>query len=119
MKNAYKNIGLVVLLLVIGALISGCVEPTPQPSPPPPEGNLVSITALANAISADVGKVSTSESGVLEKKVIVFEENHASRAGQIEIAIMLNRLHKNGSKVIALEGLEARKKLDTSWFHRG
>lgn len=119
MQNAYK-IGLILLLLIISAL-SGCVEPTPQPTPTPtpPEENLVSVAALANDISADVGKVSTSGSGIPGKKVIVFEESHDSRAGQIEIAIMLNRLHKNGTKFIGLEGtLEKDGLLDASWFHR-
>lgn len=116
MKSAHK-IGLIILLLVIGAL-SGCVGPTPQPSPPPPE-DLVSVAMLANTISADVGEVSTSVSGVAEKRVIVFEEAHDSRAGQIEIAIMLNRLHDKGLKFIALEGaLATGRPLDSSWFNR-
>lgn len=109
MKNTYK-IGLIVLLLIVSAL-SGCVGPS--------EEDLVSVAALANDISADVGEVSTSGSGVPEKKVIVFEETHDSRAGQIEIAIMLNRLHKNGTKFIGLEGtLATEGLLDASWFHR-
>ena len=109
MKNIHK-IGLIVLLLIVSAL-SGCLGPS--------EEDLVSVASLADDISADVGKVTTSDRGLPEKKIIVFEENHASRAGQIEIAIMLNRLHKNGTKFIGLEGTLAKDGLlDVSWFHR-
>lgn len=109
MKNTHK-IGLIVLLLIVSAL-SGCLGPS--------EEDLVSVASLADDISADVGKVTTSDRGLPEKKIIVFEENHASRAGQIEIAIMLNRLHKNGTKFIGLEGtLATEGLLDVSWFQR-
>lgn len=114
MKSIHR-IGFIVLLLIISAS-SGCIND--NRTTPPPQENLVSIAILANDISADIGSVSTVRRGVPRKKVIVFEENHASRAGQIEIAIMLNRLHKNGTKFIALEGeLVTGKPLNASWFH--
>ncbi len=109
MKNGYKA-GLIVLIAaVIGIVGYILIQPSFVPE---------SVGDLANNIGVDVGKVALSVSGNPEKKLIVFEENHISRAGQIEIAIMLNRLHENGSKVIALEGFEVGNKLDLSWFHR-
>lgn len=53
-----------------------------------------------------------------QRIVIVFEENHGSVAGQIEIAMMLNRLYERyGLRHIGLEGYFATEgKLDTEWF---
>lgn len=119
MGDVHK-IGLITLLLTISAIsiLSGCLGEKPQPSSTPEEENLVSVAALANAISTDVGKVSISVNGVPEKMVIVFDEVHDSRAGQIEEAIMLNRLYNNGTKFIALEGALTTDDLETSWFQR-
>lgn len=130
MKNRYRFY-LIILLFLIISVLSGCVTPPEQridlnitdcPIPAPQQfqdENLVSSDALANAISADVGKVSASVVGDSGKRIIVFEERHDSRAGQIEIAIMFNRLHDKGLKVIALEGaLVTEKDLYPEWFHR-
>ncbi len=131
MKNTYRIYQVIFLSLVIIAL-SGCdgksnganitVPESSCPIPTPQQFHdekLVSNDALANTISADVGSVSASVVGGSEKRIIVFEESHDSRAGQIEIAIMLNRLHDKGLKVIALEGaLVTEKDLYPEWFHR-
>lgn len=131
MKNTYRFY-LIILLLLILSVLSGCVKPPSEaridlnesdcPIPAHQQfqdENLVGSDALANAISADVGKVSASVVGDSEKRIIVFEERHDSRAGQIEIAIMLNRLHDKGLKIIALEGaLVTEKDLYPEWFHR-
>jgi len=125
MKNMYRIYQVIFLLIIIA--LSGCIEETgirdiPEsdcPIPAPQQFQYVSSDALANAISADVGRVSASVVGDSEKRIIVFEESHDSRAGQIEIAIMLNRLHDKGLKVIALEGaLVTEKDLYPEWFHR-
>lgn len=127
MKNTYRFYLAILLILIIS--VSGCVE---QEQPPIPlnesdcpvsipqssqDENLVSGDALASNISAGVGKVSASVDGDSEKKIIIFEELHNSRAGQIEIAIMLNRLHDNGLKTIALEGFSTDDDLHPQWFH--
>lgn len=125
MKNTYRIYQIIFLLIIIA--LSGCIGETgirdiPEsdcPIPASPQFQYVSNDALANAISADVGRVSASIVGDPEKRIIVFEESHDSRAGQIEIAIMLNRLHDKGLKVIALEGaLVTEKDLYPEWFHR-
>lgn len=131
MNNTYRFY-LIILLLLIISVLSGCVKPPSEaridldesdcPIPAQQQfqdENPVSSDALAKAISAEVGKVSASVVGDSEKRIIVFEESHDSRAGQIEIAIMLNRLHDKGLKVIALEGaLVTEKDLYPEWFHR-
>ncbi len=77
------------------------------------------VSALASEISLGYGNVSINESGKSNQKVIIFEENHASRALQIEIAIMLNRLYDKGYKTVALEGaLYTDGELDPSFFHQ-
>jgi hypothetical protein len=125
MKNTYRIYQVIFLSLIIIAL-SGCAEKNgtaniPEsdcPIPAPQQFQYVGSDALANAISADVGRVSASVVGDSEKRIIVFEERHDSRAGQIEIAIMFNRLHDKGLKVIALEGALVTDDLYPSWFHR-
>jgi len=71
---------------------------------------------VANGVG-DIGKIKTGDRS--RGPVFVFDENHISRAGQIEIAVMLLRLHeKFGLIAIGLEGfIKSNKALDGSWFH--
>jgi hypothetical protein len=50
--------------------------------------------------------------------VVVLDEQHASRVGQVEIAMMLNRLyHQDNLRRLALEGAVVEKKApDVGWF---
>ena len=67
-----------------------------------------------------VGKVSK----VYEPKhdgrfIVVFEENHGIRAGRIEVALMISRLHnQQGLRDIGLEGFVRDQPFDTEWFRK-
>ena len=64
----------------------------------------------------DAGVLSSSWTGGSEQLVIIFQENHISRVGQLEVALMLTRLNdRYGMNMIALEG--AFNQLDTQWFY--
>lgn len=78
-----------------------------------------SVEQIARDIVADVGEVSSAHEGDPTQIVLVFEETHVSRMGQIEIAIMLNRLYlRYDLSHIGLEGaMAADGPLDSSWFH--
>jgi hypothetical protein len=96
--NPHRALRTVVFLMLL--FLAACGESTtPQPKP-------ISIQQIAENITKDVGTVTQiSEKGDPHRKVIVFEEDHSSRAGQIEIAVMLNRLYENyGLRNIGLEG---------------
>lgn len=76
-----------------------------------------SLTEAANAVSLGLGKVTAVHAG-RSGQVILIEEEHTSRIGQIEIAHMLVRLRKsNGLRVIGLEGFTAAK-LQPKWTAR-
>lgn len=78
----------------------------------------VDVDQIARDIIANAGAISNVRKGDPKRVIIVFEENHASRVGQIEIAIMINRLYlRHGLKHIGLEGaMAAAGVLDASWF---
>lgn len=78
----------------------------------------LNVTNVANEITpgvGTVGKTATGETG----QVFVFEEFHTSRVGQLQIAVMLLRLHdRYGVNKVGLEGMLQRSHpLDGSWFH--
>lgn len=74
---------------------------------------------MANAVTAGVGRVVAATNGGGGRMIIVFEETHASRAGQIEIALMLLRLRKQHKlQQVSLEGaIVGDSGLSPSWFH--
>jgi hypothetical protein len=78
------------------------------------------IEQVAESITQGVGLVSDSYIGNSDEKVFVFEEMHLSISGQIEIAIMLNRLYRDFN--VAAIGLEGEffpvKRLNAGWFYR-
>lgn len=90
------------------------VSPTGLPSPVATS----KMTTIADDISKNVGKVMQVNDGSSDQQVIVFEETHDSPAGQVEIAMMMNRLYENyGLRQISLEGaFKSDGKLDTSWL---
>src|SRR5260370_37814511 len=69
-------------------------------------------------VSMGVGQVRNSKEGSGERQICVLEERHTSVAGQIEIALMLLRLHdRYGLRDLALEGLTKDKQFpSTKWF---
>ncbi len=126
------------VLLVLTLCISGCgkgpetVQPTsptsavsptsvkatevkPQPTVQPASRD---VEAIARDVSQGVGDVSRGTKGTKGAPILIMEEIHTSRAGQIQHAIMLVRLHdRYGLKNIALEGyLKERPEIKTDWF---
>lgn len=119
LKSMRLAAALVAVIVFAVAFAAGC-SPSPIPTPVPtatPEFQGIAWQ-IARDIVADVGEVSNVHEGDPKKVVLVFEETHNSRAGQIEIAIMLNRLYlRQGLKHIGLEGaVTAGGTLDMSWF---
>jgi hypothetical protein len=113
-----------VILMAISAGLLACSGSEPPEhqvvcSPDMAGVDAADVVAVAGEISADVGQMVGSDEGVPPKTVLVFDETHISRAGQIEIAVMLLRLHdRHGLRNIALEGaLESQGTLDADWFH--
>jgi hypothetical protein len=77
-----------------------------------------SAEQIARNAAAGVGTITLSSSGTTGIPVIVLEERHNSRVGQLQHTITLVRLHdKYGLKEIVLEGyLKERPPIDTAWF---
>jgi len=84
----------------------------------PPQTTSPAKFVVDDSIIAEVGQKGTSKGDKLPF-VVIFEERHDSRAGQVEIAIMLNRLyHKYGLRHLALEGaVLERPTPNAQWFH--
>ena len=76
--------------------------------------------AIARAVSKDVAEVGKCGKGDKGAPILILEENHASRAGEVEVAILLLRLHSQyGLKDIALEGyLKGRPAIDSSYWEK-
>jgi polyhydroxyalkanoate synthesis regulator phasin len=74
---------------------------------------------MARDISKGMGSVVAAGNGGGNRIVIAFEETHTSRAGQIEIATMLLRLHKKYNlQRVSLEGaIVGDAALTPGWFH--
>jgi hypothetical protein len=78
-----------------------------------------STADMAAGVSNGAGKVSAAADGSSGRTVVVFEESHGSRLGQLEIALMMVRLHdKHGLRQVSLEGAMFDKgALPAKWFH--
>ena len=107
-NSAYKIMLIVAILTII---VSSC-------APKPLAVTTVPIKPIADDIAKDVGQVMQFSDGSSGQQIFVFEETHDSPAGQVEIAIMMNRLYENyGMRQIALEGyFKQDGQLDTSWL---
>jgi hypothetical protein len=79
----------------------------------------LTLQEIADQIAIDVGVVLDVSEGDPAKAVFVFEERHDSILGQIEIAIMFNRLYRDhNTRHIGLEGFAAEEGvLDLTWGH--
>jgi len=76
-------------------------------------------TTLAGIIAQDVGTTSRVSESNTTPWVMVFPETHVSRAGQLEIALMMLRLYRDhGARHIALEGYVKGTPVDATWFHK-
>lgn len=78
------------------------------------------IRQMAEDISPNAGSVIAAANGSPDRIVIVFQETHTSRVGQLEIALMMVRLHdKHDLRQISLEGAIADQgELPAQWFHK-
>jgi hypothetical protein len=86
-----------------------------------PASGASSLGSTAKAAADGAGLVLKETSGGALGPVYVFEENHALLRGQIQVAVMLTRLHKReGLRIIGLEGAFADgKPLPTRIFLPG
>jgi hypothetical protein len=89
---------------------------------PPPRSSFTiqpgPVSQMGLAIAKDVGKVVAAGQGRSNGPIVVFEERHDSRVGQMEIALMLLRLQRQyGLQMVSLEGAMAAKgNLPVAWF---
>ncbi len=89
---------------------------------PPPRSSFTiqpgPVSQMGFAIAKDVGKVVAAGQGKSNVSIVVFEERHDSRVGQMEIALMLLRLQRQyGLQLVSLEGAIASKgNLPVAWF---
>jgi hypothetical protein len=79
----------------------------------------VSVDEMAAAITQKAGKVVKALPGDPNHVILLLEESHAFTLGQVESAIILNRLYSAyGVRIIGLEGLAAGQTLNLAWAHR-
>jgi hypothetical protein len=89
---------------------------------PPPRSSFTiqpgPVSQMGLAVAKDVGKVVAAGQGRSNVSIVVFEERHDSRVGQMEIALMLLRLQRQfGLRLVSLEGAIASKgNLPVAWF---
>lgn len=78
------------------------------------------LREMASEVARDVGTVGTISETANRGTVVVFEEFHTSRVGQLQIALMLLRLHeKYGVRKVGLEGaMQSAGVLDAGWFRK-
>jgi len=78
-----------------------------------------SLSDTLSDVSRGVARASEVKQGAGERRVCILEEMHTSVAGQIEIAVVLLRLHdRHALRHIALEGLVGGKEFPSvRWFH--
>jgi hypothetical protein len=127
MVNRIPQKWVVAALVIIATALGGC-STTPPPitsssnsTPPPAEATpkpQINMGDMAEEIAKGVGSVQRTVGTGEKGPIFVFEEFHTSRIGQLQIAIMLLRLHeKYGLKTIGLEGsIKSDQPLDAAWF---
>jgi hypothetical protein len=99
------------MIFILGSFfIAGCSSAT-KDSP-------TSVKSIATDASEGVQVVGMTSGGTKGTPILVLEELHNSRAGQVQHAISLVRLHdKYNLRLIGLEGyLQERPKIETNWF---
>jgi hypothetical protein len=129
---------LIVIILTI-SILSGACAPGPglglSPAPtaagvaaisaatpgllPIAQTGTISVDKMAASITQKAGKVIQALPGDPNRVIILLEESHAFTLGQVESAIILNRLYRDyGVRTIGLEGLAAGQSLNLAWAHR-
>jgi hypothetical protein len=99
-------------LAAVCAFAIGCATSGPRGS-----AGGMDLTALAKEITRGVGSLQPPLAPPAGRgSVIVFEERHTSIPGQLELAVMLLRLHERGVRLIGLEGALRGVRLDGSWY---
>jgi hypothetical protein len=102
----------------------GTAGPAVSPSTSPAllpiaQTGTASVDEMAAAITQKAGKVIQAIPGDPNHVIILLEESHAFTLGQVESAIILNRLYSAyGVRTIGLEGLPAGQTLSLAWAHR-
>lgn len=106
--------------VVLFFFLAGCCMLNANHGASPGAGEPANVKKIATSICKDVCIVTKTFEGSKEVPVLIFEENHVSRQGQIQQAIALVRLHKQYKlKHIALEGyLKEDRKINAGWFHK-
>src|SRR5262249_10492338 len=100
------------LMIAMGTLmIVGCKSSTRQSA-------IWDVASVAEDITKEAGVVQRISATGAKRPILIFEEVHTSRVGQIQIATMLLRLHdKYGLKKIALEGaIWSGHPLQMGWY---
>jgi hypothetical protein len=84
------------------------------------QGQRLDTTRVARAIAPGVGAVGDSRATGKKGPIFVFEEYHNSRVGQLQIAVMLLRLHdQHGVREFGVEGaIQGTPDLSATWYHQ-
>jgi len=91
------------------------IPPTITPTEAP-----LTLRDFAEKVAEGVGFVEDVYEGDPDRVIYLFKENHAALIGQVEIAIMVNRLYAHyNMRELAIEGYASTEPpLDLSWAHR-
>ncbi len=82
--------------LIVVLLLMACNSTVPRPE----------VAAIGAALPREAGTVKTVSEGEVGAPIVVIEESHDSRAGQLETAVVLSRLHDQfGLRDVVLEAL--------------
>ena len=104
----------VLVVTLIGYSTAACTLSEPETDP---STATCAPFSLGSDVYADVGELKNAAT-TGNPSVVVLDEQHASRTGQVELAIMLNRLyHGTGLRHLALEGSVVEKpQPNLAWF---
>jgi len=79
----------------------------------------LNVAEVAGKVADDVGTIGQTVATGAKGPIFVFDEYHTSRVGQLQIAIMLLRLHNQyGVTTFGLEGaIQSPRPIAGDWFH--
>ncbi|MEX0677166.1 MAG: hypothetical protein WD063_08835 [Pirellulales bacterium] len=110
-KHRFEGSVISTSVLVIISALAGCTKQDSRLTPTAERaaegvGQVdAGLQAKAERVTEGVGELITTTPSRAAGPVFIFEENHASRIGQIQIATMLTRLyHQQGLRIVGLEG---------------
>jgi len=120
-----RELCLTTLFAIVASVSCGCPDNQPPNNGQATNGGKTdpgadsALGKTAAEIAKGVGEVRETDPDGSKGTVFVFEEYHTSRLGQLEIAVMLLRLHdEHNLRLIGLEGaVQSARALDASWFH--